>query len=58
MSENQEESALLVEIGNRVKPPYKSYGRIDRDGTRLWLHLPIKKAGLQWRTFGNDMKGT
>jgi hypothetical protein len=58
VSENQQESALLVEIGNRLKPPCRSYGRIDRDGTWLWLHLPIKKAGAQWRTFGNDIKRT
>jgi hypothetical protein len=56
VSDNQEESAYLFEIGKRLKAPIKTEGRIDRDKTSLWLELPMKRATLHTRRFDNGVK--
>lgn len=51
-SENQEESAQLVQYAQRIKSPVKVYGRVGKINTWIWLQIPIKKSFNLY--FGND----
>jgi hypothetical protein len=52
-AENQEESSMLVELGNRVKAPVNAYGMVWKSATWLWLHVPLKTNTGMFTSFGN-----
>jgi hypothetical protein len=53
-AENQEESSMLVELGNRVKTAICTYGFIGKTATWLWLHIPLKQNSGDGTDFGNQ----
>jgi hypothetical protein len=53
-SESQEESSMLVELGNRVKAPVNTYGMVGKSATWLWLHVPLKTNTGVFTSFGNQ----
>lgn len=54
VSENQQESCELVEYANSIKLPVKSYGKVDKSYTWLWIEIPVKSANYRNFYFGND----
>jgi hypothetical protein len=53
-AENQEESSMLVELGNRAKTAVHTYGLVGKTATWLWLHIPLKENSGDGTDFGNQ----
>jgi len=51
--ETIEENALLFEIAQRLKLPIYGRGKVDKNGTWLWLRVPLKAASPTHTTIGN-----
>jgi hypothetical protein len=53
-SESQEESSMLMELGNRAKAPVSTHGMVGKSATWLWLHIPLKTNTGMFTSFGNQ----
>jgi hypothetical protein len=53
-AESQEESSILVELGNRAKAAVRTYGMVGKTATWLWLHIPLKESNGTGTDFGNQ----
>lgn len=53
-SESQEESSMLVELGNRAKAPVSTHGMVGKSATWLWLHIPLRENTGMYTKFGNQ----
>ena len=49
MSENQEETSILMSACNSVGSPIESFGAVNKDYTYAWFILPIRK-GMKYRS--------
>jgi hypothetical protein len=52
-AESQEESSMLMELGNRAKAPVSTHGMVGKRATWLWLHVPLKTDTGMFTSFGN-----
>ena len=55
-SENQEESAEIVEMANRIKSPATSYGTVSKERTWAWIMIPLKDVPYADDYFGTRRK--
>jgi hypothetical protein len=53
-SESQEESSMLMELGNRAKSTVRTFGMVGKSATWLWLHVPLKTNTDMFTSFGNQ----
>jgi hypothetical protein len=54
-AESQEESSMLMELGNRAKAPVRTFGMVGKSATWLWLHIPLKPYNTNiYASFGNQ----
>ena len=55
-SENQQESAKIVEMANRIKAPAYSYGKVSELQTWVWIMIPLKDVPFTDDYFGTRRK--
>ena len=56
ISENQKESAEIIQIANRIAAPVYSYGRVDEENTWVWINIPLKYVEYWIDYFGTRRK--